>query len=140
MHAVTIRADRHLCVTLGEQLPVDAGFVLAQLIGLQGRVVLPHEGPIGVTTSAQGRNLAPFDLSAEPGRLAHGVKICLCGIAAMATGAVQPFLRVNVPGELFFAYPARRIQRRMAIEASVGGLRVSRASTPGKEQEQGHPS
>src|ERR1700674_3754261 len=96
MHAVAIRADRHLCVTLSEQLPMGAGFVLAQLIGSQGRVVLPHEGAIRVTTSAEGRNLVPFDLPTEAGGLAHGVKIGLRGIAAVATGAVQPFLRINV--------------------------------------------
>ena len=92
MYPVAIRADRYLCVALREELPMDAGFVLAQLIGLQGRVILPHERPIGMTTSAQCWNLAPFDLPAEAGRLAHGVKIGLRGIAAMATGAVQPFL------------------------------------------------
>jgi hypothetical protein len=129
MHAMTIGADGYLCITLREQFPVDAGLVLAELIGSQRRVVLPHESPIGVTTSAQGRNLAPLDLSAEPDLLAHCVEVRLGRIAAMATGAGQSFLRMNVLGKLFFTYAAGRIQRGVAIEAGVRGLCVSQVCT-----------
>ena len=139
MHPVAIRADRHFCITLREQFPVDAGLILAELIGSQRRVVLPHEGAIGMTTSAQGGNLAPLDLAAEPGLLAHGIEVRLGRVAAMATGAGQSFLRMNVPGELFFGYAAWRIQRGVAIKASVRSLCVSDAGTCGKEQQQRHP-
>ena len=49
--AVAVGADCNFRVTTGEPLPVYAGLVLAQLIGAQAGVVLPHVGGIGVTAS-----------------------------------------------------------------------------------------
>jgi hypothetical protein len=109
MHAVAIRADRHFCITFFEQLSVNARLVLAELIGSQRWVVLPHVGPVSVTLPAQRWNLAPSDLPPESCRLAHGVQVRLRRITAMTTGAVQPFLRMNVSGELFLGHPAGRI-------------------------------
>ena len=52
MHSMTVDAHRYFRVTLGQQLPMHAGLVLAQLIGPQPGVVLAHEGPIRVAAAA----------------------------------------------------------------------------------------
>jgi hypothetical protein len=137
VYAVAIRADRHFCVALFEKLSVNARLVLAKLIGSQRWVVLPHVSPVSVTLPAQPWNLAPFDLPPESCRLAHGVQVRLLRITAMTTGAVQPFLRMNVSRELFFGYPAGRILYRVAVKAGVDGLRVGNACA--REQQQCHP-
>jgi len=128
MHTMAIDANRDFRVAFCEKLSVHAGLVLAQLICPQGRVVLPHEGRIGVAASAESWNLTPLDLSSEAGRFAHGIWVGLRGITAMATRAGQPFLRVDVAGELLLGYLKRGIERPVAVEASVLRLRKSRAA------------
>ena len=92
MHAMAIGAHRDFGLALREQLPVHAGLVLAQLIGAEGRIVLPHEGSVGMAAPAQSWNLAPLDLSTEAGLLAHGLYVGPRRIAAMATRTSEPFL------------------------------------------------
>src|SRR6202521_384321 len=64
-------------------------------------------------------NLAPLSLAAKPRRFAHGVHIGFGGIPTVAACTRQTFLGMNVGGELLFGDLERRIERAVAIEASV---------------------
>jgi hypothetical protein len=129
MYAMAINTNRDFRVALCEKLSVNASLVLAQLIGPQGRVVLAHESRIGVAAAAEFRDLTPHNLAAKSGSLAHGIHICSGGITAMAARARQPFLRVDVAGELLLGYLKRGIERAVAIEAGVLRLRGNCAGT-----------
>lgn len=87
MHSVAINANSHFRIAFGEQFPMHAGLVLAELIGPQPRFVLSHVVPIGMATSAERRNLTPLNLSAESRCFAHGVHVGSCRIASMAARA-----------------------------------------------------
>lgn len=138
--AMAVDANRDFGVTFGGEFSVNTGLVLNQLIGAQGRVVLTHEGAVGVATSAQGGYLTALNLSTESRRLAHGVHVGHGGIAAMATGAGKAFLRMNILSELFFRYAERRVERGVAIEASVRRLGARRqAGACRYEQQQNGP-
>lgn len=136
MYAMAINANRDFRVTLCEKLSVHAGLVLAQLIGPQGGVVLAHEGRVGVATPAESWNLTPLDLPSEASRLAHGIEVGFCGITAVATRAGQPFLRVDVTGELLVGHLERGIEHSMAVETSVLRLRKSRAAASRRHKQQ----
>src|SRR5690349_12680124 len=99
--AVAIDADGDFGVALRQKLAVHAGDVLAELIGAQRWVVFAHERGVGMAASAERGNLAARDLSAEARGLAHGVHVGFRGIAAVATGAGQAFLSVNIVRKLF---------------------------------------
>jgi hypothetical protein len=87
MNAMAIDAHGHLAVTSGEEFAVHAGLVLRQLVGAQGRVVLPHESRIGVTTTAKLWDIFAFDLPAKSYGFAHGLHVRFAGIAAVTTRA-----------------------------------------------------
>ena len=92
MHAVAVDADGHFSVALGKKFAVHAGFVLAELIGTQGRIVLAHEGRIGVAAPAEIWNLLPLDLAAKACGFAHSIRAGYGGIPTVTTGAGQSFL------------------------------------------------
>src|SRR6266567_2825068 len=102
---MTIRAHGNLRVSGREALAVHTGAVLAQLVGAQAGIELPNIGWIRMATSAQLRDLLAIDL-AFPARLsAHGfVWIVAGGVAAMASGASQTLLCVDVLAELLLAH------------------------------------
>jgi hypothetical protein len=112
---MAINANRDFRVAFGEKLSVDAGLVLAQLIGSQGRVVLAHESRIGVAATAELRDLTPQDFAVKACRLAHGVHIGFRGIPAVTARARQALLGMNVAGELFSGDLQRGIQRTVAV-------------------------
>ena len=87
VHSVAIYANGNFRIAFGEQFPVYARLVLAELIGPQPRIVLSHEVPIGMAASAERRNLAPLNLSPESRCFAHGVHVGFCRIASVATRA-----------------------------------------------------
>src|SRR6516162_1759038 len=87
MNAMAIDAHGHFGVTSGEEFAVHAGLVLGQLVGAQGRVVLPHESRIGVTTTAKLWDIFAADLAAKSDGFAHGLHVRFGGIAAVATPA-----------------------------------------------------
>jgi hypothetical protein len=95
--AVTIDADRHALVPLGELHPVERELVERVLIRRQ--VVEPHPRRVGVARCAERRNVAASRLAAEPGavraRHAEGV-----GIPAVTRGARDAFALVHALLEL----------------------------------------
>src|SRR6516162_632563 len=109
MHTVAVDAHRDLVITLRQAPAMHTGLVLGQLVRAQRWVVLTHKGGIGMATAAYFGNLLALDLTAEPSRLAHGIQVGPGGIAAVATGACQSLLGVNVTGESFLRYLERRI-------------------------------
>lgn len=133
VNAVAVGAHGDFAVSRCQALPVNAGFVLAQLIGAQSGIESPHEGGIGMTAPAQLRDLGPVNLAFPSGLAAHGlVRIIAGGVAAVATGAGQTFLGVDVLAEFFLAYAQRIWQGRVAIEARVFGLCARQSGTEGK--------
>src|SRR5579863_9242809 len=96
MYSVAINANRDFRVAFGQQFPVDARLVLAELVGPQPRIVLFHQIRIAMAAPAQCGNLASLDLSVESGGFAHGIHVGLRWIAAVATRARQSLLRMNV--------------------------------------------
>ena len=123
--AMTVDAYGDLGITFRKEISVNTGLVLAQLICAQRRIVLAHEGPIGVTAPAELGDVSALDLSAKSGTLTHGIHACLCGISSMATRTSQTFLIVNVAGKLLLGYLERGIESTVAIQTGVRRLRVS---------------
>jgi hypothetical protein len=101
---MAVDANRNLGISLYQPLAVHAGLILRQLVGAQRRVVFAHERAVGVATAAEFRNLAALNLATKTGGLTHGIHVCLGGVAAMTTGAGQPFLSMNVLRELGLRY------------------------------------
>jgi hypothetical protein len=54
--------------------------------------------------AAEFRNLVALNLATKTGSFTHGVHICLGRVAAMTTGAGQPFLSMDVLRELGLRY------------------------------------
>ena len=141
--AVAVDADGNLGVSGGEALAVHAGVVLGQLVGAQAGVVLAHVGGIGMARSAQLRNLFAIDLALPSGLAAHGlVGIVAGGVAAMATGAGEALLRVNVLAEFLRSDSAGGPScAGVAIQAGVHGLPVTRTcrkhEQPGQQRQSG---
>jgi len=132
---MAVNAYGNLRITLGKEISVNTGLVLAQLIGPQRRIVLAHEATIRMTAAAKLGDIFALDPSAESGSLVHSIHVCFCGIPAVATRAGQAFLRVDVIGELLFCDLKRRIQSSMAIQAGVLRLRVCHTYTGSNYQE-----
>ena len=125
---MAIRADGNLGVSRRQALAVHAGVVLVQLVGAQAGVVLPHIGRIRVAASAQLRDLLAIDLALPAGLAAHGLVWIVAGcVAAVATGAGQALLRVDVLAELLLGDSQRVGQGGVAIQAGVRGLPITQA-------------
>ena len=136
MHAMAVDAYCYVGIALGEKLSVHAGFVLAQLIGSQGGVVLAHESTVGVATAAEFRNLGALDFATEAGFLAHSIEVRFRGISTVTTCAGQAFLRMDVLSKLFRGYLERWIEGAMAVKAGASRLRVSPTTADKKYREQ----
>ena len=115
MNAMAIDAHGHPGVAPGEKFAVHTGLILGQLVGAQGRVVLPHESRIGVTATAKLGDIFAFDLSAKSD-------------GAVATRARQAFLRVDVARKLLFADLEGRVEGSMTSKAGVLRLRMGSAA------------
>lgn len=123
MGCMTIRADCHACVAFGQELPVYARLILAELIRTERRIETPHICSIGVALRAQRRDLAPLDMTLESGGRAHrAIKIIAGCVTTMAGRTRQPSLPVDAGGIVFRAHSERCIELCMAIEATVLGL------------------
>jgi len=79
--------------------------------------------------AAEFRNLLALNLAPETGGFTHGIHIRLARVAAMTTGAGQPFLSVDVLRELGLSYLQRRIQGSVAIQACTRRLCAGPAGT-----------
>jgi hypothetical protein len=122
---VAVNANGNFGIAGSQSFPVDAGVVLAELVGAQAGIVLAHIGRIGMAASAELRDLRTGDLAFEAGLLAHrDLGIVAGGITAVATGAGQAFLRVDILVKFFFRYAQVIGQHRVAIQACVFGLGV----------------
>jgi hypothetical protein len=133
---MAVNAHGNLGITLGKEISVNTGLVLAQLIGPQRGIVLAHEATIRVAAAAKLGDIFAPDTSAESGSLAHGIHVCFCGITTVATRAGQALLRVDVIRELLFCDLKRRIQCSVAIQAGVLRLRACHTYTGSDYQEQ----
>src|SRR5208283_356035 len=90
---MTIRAHCNLRISSRESFAVHTGWVLAQLVCAQAGVELPNIGRIGMTLSAQLRNLLVIDLALPTGLSAHGFVWIVAGwVASVAAGISQAFL------------------------------------------------
>ena len=136
MNTVAINADSHFCVALREELAVNAGLVLAQLIGAQRRIVFAHECCIRMATSAKTGDVFAFDLSAKPRGFAHSIRVGFSGVAAVAARTSQALLRMDVTGKLRFRDLERRIERAVAIQASIRRLSPAPASEENRRHKQ----
>ena len=106
--AVAVGTNGDFDVASGQPLAMHAGLVLAELIGAQAGIELPHVCGIRVATSAQLRDLFAIDLALPSGFAAHClIWIIFRGIAAVAAGARQALLRVDVVAEFFLAHAQR---------------------------------
>ena len=121
VNAMAVCSDGHFGVTRGEFSPVNAGAILGQLIGAQGRIVLSHVGSVGMALATQFRNILPRDFAFEASLRAHSI-VGAGGIPAMTTGAGESLLRVNIGGKRLGVHFQWVIERRMAIETGVWGL------------------
>ena len=139
MYSVAVGANRDFRVAFGKQLSMDAGLILAELVCSQRGIVLTHEGGIGMAAPAEGRNLIALDLSTKPGGFAHCVHVGLGGIAAMAARTRQTLLRMDVVGELLLRYLQRRIERGVAFDAGVCGLRQANLRERQRKQQPANP-
>ncbi len=125
MHAVTIRADGDFVIALGAELPMHAGLIQAVLIGAQRRIVLAHERAISMAMRAERGHILAADVSAEASGFAHGGIIRFRGISAVTGSTGEAFLGVDVRGKLRFGHLKGRIQRGVATQTTVRGLRVT---------------
>jgi len=131
---MTIGADGNFGIAGGEALAVNAGVVLAQLIGAQAGIELPHVRGIGVAASAQLRDLFAIDLPFPSLLGAHGLIGIVAGrIASVATDAGQALLCVYVLAEFLRSHAQGVRQRRVAIQAGVLSLREGKRA----EQQEG---
>lgn len=93
---VAIGADGHVRVAFGEQFPVHAGLVLAELIGPQRGIERAHVRSVGMALPTQQRYLHARDVALESCSRAHRLLQIIAGwIAAVATGAIQTLLRMD---------------------------------------------
>ena len=120
VNAVAIGAHGGVRVALCDQLPVNAGNVLTELIRPQRGIKSADIRRIGVALSTEQRNLSPLDMPAEARLLAHGHGHVVAGrIPSMATRARDPFLRVNAAEVVLRTDSQWRVELRVAIETSV---------------------
>ena len=128
VHAVAIDANGNLAVSGGEALAVNAGVVLVELIGAQAGIVSAHQVGIGVARAAKLRNLLAVDLALPAGLAAHGLRGIVAGcVAAVATGAGEALLGVDVLAEFFLRDPQIALHAGMAIETGVDCLAIAEA-------------
>src|SRR5579885_2100432 len=166
MIAVTRGARRSAQIAANDQgVVVDAGVVLRELVrgnrvalhvlgvGMAARAGLGNvegiDGGLGVVdraqivnavaTAAQRGNLAAGDFPAKARGLAHGVHVRFRGVAAVASGAGQTLLGMDVVGELFFGDFVRRVESGMADHAVVHDLRANRAGQPENRRQEEQP-
>ena len=104
VHAMAVDAYRNFGISLQQPLAVHAGPILSQLVGTQRWVVFAHETAVGVAMAAELRNLVALNLATKTRGFTHGIHVCLGGVAAMTTGAGQPFLSMDVLRELGLRY------------------------------------
>jgi len=120
MDTMAVCAHGDSAVSLGPLLTVHAGPILLELIHADARVVLLHSLGIAVTRGAQQRDLLALSLALPTSDTAHGpLGIIAIGVAAMAIGAGQSFLSVNILAERFYGDPQRLRQVGMAIETGI---------------------
>src|SRR3989304_5355494 len=100
VNAVAVDAGGHAAVALPQELPVLAGVVQPQLIGLNAGVVAVHVSGIGMAAPAEFRNLFAGGFAAESLGCTHGhFRIHAGGIAPVAGGAGQSPFGVDVGGK-----------------------------------------
>jgi hypothetical protein len=124
MVAVATDAGRHRLISLAQELPVDAREIFRLLIYPEGGIVPFHKTGVAVALAAEGRNLRGFGPAHKTARRGHGqFLVGLGGVTAMAAGAPEPFLQMDIalhlPREIL-------IQVGMAGNAGIGWFCLSR--------------
>ena len=82
---------------------------------------MAHVSGISMAFSAELGDLFAIDFAAESCLGTHGL-IVARRISAMATGAGESFLGVNIGREFFRGHAQRLIERRVTIQAGVFGF------------------